>query len=65
MHDTRTAFRADEIRGEHLERIGRINVDVVEKLLITSADQLRTLNRLHDAVLDIPEDRFAQGFSDN
>ena len=54
VHDTGTALRADEVRGEHLERIGRINFDVIEKLLVTGADEFGALHRLRRRCVRCP-----------
>ena len=46
VHDAGAAFRANEVGRKYLERVRRINLKIVEQLLITSTNERAALDGL-------------------
>ena len=65
MHDAGAVFGAHKLSRHHSERVLRVDIDVIEQLLVTHTDEFRAFYRLDDLVLDIAEYGFAQGLGDN
>ena len=48
MDNARAVFGADKVGSKNLESVRRIDFEIVEKLLVTHADQIRTLDGFRD-----------------
>ena len=65
VDDAGTAFCTHEVGREDLERVSRVDINVIEELFVTCADELRAFDRLHDRMLDVTEHGFAKRFRNN